>query len=66
MTLNGLLSMLLILAVGVSAITTASLAQANTTMRLRDRSAFWAATAALALVLMATIAYTLTSFTETR
>lgn len=66
MTNNGLLPMLLVLAVGFSAITTASVALANTSMRLRDRSALWAATAALALVLVAVFAYTLTSFTETR
>lgn len=66
MTNNGLLPMLLVLAVGISAITTASVALANTSMRLRDRSALWAATTALALVLVAVFAYTLTSFTETR
>lgn len=55
-----------ILIVGVSAVTTATVALAGVKLRTRDRTALWAATTALALVLIAVLTHTLTSVTELR
>ena len=60
------LSLAGVLLVGVSAITTATVALAGTHLRFCDRTALWSATTALALVLLAVFIHTLTSITETR
>lgn len=61
-----ILSLAGVFLVGVSAITTATVALAGTNLRNRDRTALWGSTAVLALVLVAVFVYTLTSITETR
>lgn len=58
------LSLAGVLLVGISAITTATVALANTSMRMRDRSALWVVTTALAMVLVAVLAQNLTSSTQ--
>lgn len=61
-----ILSLAGVLLVGVSAITTATVALAGTNLRNRDRTALWGTTAALALVLVAVFAHSLNSITGTR
>lgn len=61
-----LLPLLGVLLVGISAVTTASVALAGVKLRHRDRAVLWATTTALALVLVVVFTQTLISTFESR
>lgn len=64
--ISGIPAMLLVLAVGISAITTASVALSGVNLCIRDRGALWMTTTTLALILLAVFIRTLTNDSEPR